>query len=979
MGSARSGTKQKSIDALLFFIEMDTAEPVIEEMLPFLKHRTPKVVAGTANALTEIVRQYGSKTIPCKPIFQSLPSLFGHADKNVRAAAQALSIELYRWLGDGFKDVLFPDLKPVQQKDLEAEFEKVKADSPKQERYLRSQKELMDRQQANGIAPEGGEAADEDEDVEMDLYDPVEILSKIPSNFNTQITSSKWKERKEALEELLTIVNQPKIQDADYSDLMRTLAKCMKDANIQVVALAANSIECMAKGLRTGFAKYQPTVLSPMLERLKEKKQSVSDSIGAALDAVYQSTSLSDILEETLDFLKHKTPQVKIETAKFVSRCLSTTKTIPKPAEIKSIIEHSIKLLSDTQEPVRSGGAQILGIVMKIIGERAMTPFLESVDDIKKNKIKEWYEKAEVKAKPGKPTPLPAAAPPPASSAPRGAPPSRGGPAGRGLPLRKRAAPPSSPGTVPATRLKSEDPGSLTSASASRPKPGLLNTNGLPNRRPILASPTKSRAPVFGAAGSASLAEQTTGPSQQSSVSGRSSAAPPGRGLTGRPLAAQGRAMSPIDSGLTAQERQELEKLKSENNDLQKKNEQLQWQVQGFNTEKTHLLAEINILKEKNAKLIEEHTRDILSIKSRDTQLTRSQSDLESSRLRINQIELELDDVRQQLMQERSTVRLLQSQIHNNSGMSGSTSPIASNRQVNSANANRSGGNGYGSAAGIRSPNRPTSLYGSPLRQHQSLATQDWQQHASTPQRVHHSPMAPVQHQTPGYGNHYEQDFETSFGTPAVGEDTIMDGAEELEHSTYGYDSQVPITTQAMAGDRSSVYGGIGLSNRQYLPNNTNNNSSNSINSLGSNSSNGGSGNGMNRNSRIGNIPSRSGTSTGNYSNNANVGSHIRSQSSLSRADSGIGGLGIRPGYGGAVETSSEMTKNDHVSSSSRLGEGGMYGGLRFTGSGNTDQWQKTSQIAENLKQRIQFLKKRADASKLQFDSDEQHNGSSGL
>lgn len=35
-----------------------------------------------------------------------------------------------------------------------------------------------------------------------------------------------------------------------------------------------------------------------------------------------------------------------------------------------------------------------------------------------------------------------------------------------------------------------------------------------------------------------------------------------------------------------------------------------------------------------------------------------------------------------------------------------------------------------------------------------------------------------------------------------------------------------------------------------------------------------------------------------------------------------------------------------------------MYGGLRFTGSGNTDQWQKTSQIAENLKQRIQFLKR---------------------
>ena len=74
----------------------------------------------------------------------------------------------------------------------------------------------------------------------------------------------------------------------------------MKDANIAVVSAAANCVEIFAKGLRKSFAKYRSTVMNPMMERLKEKKQSVTDAIGAALDAVFLSTSLGDCLEEKI-------------------------------------------------------------------------------------------------------------------------------------------------------------------------------------------------------------------------------------------------------------------------------------------------------------------------------------------------------------------------------------------------------------------------------------------------------------------------------------------------------------------------------------------------------------------------------------------------------------------------------------------------------------------------------------------------------
>jgi hypothetical protein len=39
--------------------------------------------------------------------------------------------------------------------------------------------------------------------------------------------------------------------------------------------------------------------------------------------------------------------------------------------------------------------------MMKIVGERAFGPVLEGLDDSRKQKVREWFEKAEVKFKVG--------------------------------------------------------------------------------------------------------------------------------------------------------------------------------------------------------------------------------------------------------------------------------------------------------------------------------------------------------------------------------------------------------------------------------------------------------------------------------------------------------------------------------------------------------------------------------------------------
>lgn len=486
--TGRPAAKQKALEALLLYIELDKADPVIEELLPILSHKQPKIIAATLNALTSIYNAYGCKTVEPKPVLKVLPKVFGHADKNVRAEAQALTVEFYRWLKEGMKPLFWNDLKPVQQQDLEKLFEKMKDEpAPKQQRLLRSQQAVQESAapSAGGGADADGGAEDE-EDAGIDLepeFMAVDVMPKIPKDFQERISSSKWKDRKDALDELHTAINYPKIEEGQFSDIISALAKCMKDANIAVVTVAANCVELFAKGLRKGFAKFRGTIMAPMMERLKEKKQSVTDAIGAALDAVFQATSLAECLEDILEFLKHKNPQVKLESTRFLIRSLKTTRTAPEPPEVKSIADAATKLLTESQETQRSAGAEVLGTLWKIMGDRIMSPHLDGLDEIRKTKIKESYEAAEVKAK-WKPK---AAAPPP-KPAPAAGPPKKtlGGkkPTPAGL---KKSAPPPAAATPPA-----EEP---APALAPRPtsRPGVSKL-GDPNH-PV--SPRPQASPVF--------------------------------------------------------------------------------------------------------------------------------------------------------------------------------------------------------------------------------------------------------------------------------------------------------------------------------------------------------------------------------------------------------------------------------------------------------------------------------------------------
>ncbi|KAI9315486.1 armadillo-type protein [Dichotomocladium elegans] len=409
LGAMKAGTKQKATDIILLYVEIDVADPVVELVLPGLNAKQPKLVTQTVVVLKELIRQFGApKVVNPKPILKSIPKLFGHTDKNVRAETSALTVELYRWLGPAITQSL-SDLKPVQLKDLEEAFSKLPQEKAKPERLLRSEQAA-----ASASDEQDAEPMDEEPMDPYDLADPVDILGKIPGNFYELLASKKWQERREALDALLAAAKTPKIADKDYTELIGALAKRINDSNILLVGVAANCVEAMANGLRGDFARYKGVIAVPMTEKLKERKPAILEQLSNGLNAVFATIPLSELIEDISTGIKHKNPQVRAESVKLLSRRLKETRVAPVKSEYKAFAELMLKTLNDADAGAREASAEGLGTLMKVIGEKAIIPWTDGLDDIKMAKIKEACEKAQVRAKPAivkKPPPPPAPTP----------------------------------------------------------------------------------------------------------------------------------------------------------------------------------------------------------------------------------------------------------------------------------------------------------------------------------------------------------------------------------------------------------------------------------------------------------------------------------------------------------------------------------------------------------------------------------------
>ncbi|KAH1013187.1 hypothetical protein HUJ05_012209 [Dendroctonus ponderosae] len=366
LAAPRTKTRELALQVSLMFVEIEKFDAVQEELLKGTEQKNPKIVAACIQTLTTALREFGIKVIGPKPMVKRIGVLFSGRDKAVRDEARAM--------------------EPFSSGKLAAG---------------------TNGRTCGGICQNDEEEETPDEGAEdidpYELASPVDILSKLPKDFYEKIEAKKWQERKESLDAVENLLKNPKLEAGDYGDLVRALKKVIqKDSNVVCVALAGKCIAGLATGLKKRFQTYSGTLVLPLLEKFKEKKQNVLTAIREAIDAIYLSTSLEAILDDVLEALGNKNPTVKSEVALFLARAFTKTQPVAVNKKLlKSVTTALTKNINESDPAVRESSADALGTLMKLVGEKAIGPFLVELekDKLKMDKIKEFCEKAEITIK----------------------------------------------------------------------------------------------------------------------------------------------------------------------------------------------------------------------------------------------------------------------------------------------------------------------------------------------------------------------------------------------------------------------------------------------------------------------------------------------------------------------------------------------------------------------------------------------------
>ncbi|EDX12733.1 GD19072 [Drosophila simulans] len=405
IAAPKTKTKELSVQVALMYVEIEKQEAVVEELVKGMEAKNPKIVSACVAATTLALREFGHKVIGVKPLIKKLAPLMSDRDKAVRDEGKQLAVEIYRWIGAAMKAQI-STLPQVTLKELEDEFDKLKGERVEPSRYLKSQQEKQAKI-ADAAATEDayneddGEAGVEEIDP-MDLLDPVDILSKMPKDFYDKLEEKKWTLRKESLEILEKLLtDHPKLENGEYGALVSALKKVItKDSNVVLVAMAGKCLALLAKGLSKRFSNYASACVPSLLEKFKEKKPNVVTVLREAIDAIYGSTALKGQQESIVESLANKNPSVKSETALFMARALTRTQPTALNKKLLKLLTTSlVKTLNEPDPTVRDSSAEALGTLMKLMGDKAVTPLLADVDPLKMAKIKECHDKAEIKIK----------------------------------------------------------------------------------------------------------------------------------------------------------------------------------------------------------------------------------------------------------------------------------------------------------------------------------------------------------------------------------------------------------------------------------------------------------------------------------------------------------------------------------------------------------------------------------------------------
>ncbi|ORC90901.1 XMAP215 family protein [Trypanosoma theileri] len=390
--TGRPRAAQASAAFVSELVEAGQQNAVFDALLPVFAHKTPKNRMAAVQLCSHIVGEFGVQGIPTKAILKAMQPLFNDANAQVRKEALSLCCQCYRFIGAGIKSFL-TDLRDVQLQELEKLFDDVKLGEkpPKSIRGQTPSTPLKPAAPLVSLSGHGGPSNDIDDET-YEIYDETPVLTKLPRDFYrvTLDKSAKWQDRVAMVQDhLLPLISAPKIRvKDDYHELVSLVRELLLDPQAPLMLMGFKCIQELARALRGSFAPHARSLLSPLFDKMKDKKTSVVEHITTTLETLirYKCITLDQCQDEIELTTQSRVPNQRLALVLWLTRLIDKLdrNQFNRLFRAQNML---CRLMNDEKVEIREASFTLVAKLMASFGEANFQNLLSSLDEKQRAKL----------------------------------------------------------------------------------------------------------------------------------------------------------------------------------------------------------------------------------------------------------------------------------------------------------------------------------------------------------------------------------------------------------------------------------------------------------------------------------------------------------------------------------------------------------------------------------------------------------------
>jgi len=321
--------------------------PICKEKLK--KVRNPKAIAAYIGWVLTSIQEFGAGATDVQVVIAYAKEWLGHMHKDVRANATNILVEIYKQTGKVLVDKMIEGLKSSQVAEIRKQFEKI----PESELGKIDATRAVKGQKVS-------------KEVKMDDIVPrVDISGQVHDGILSKLGDKKWQLRKEAMEEIESIVKGAncRIKGKDggaFSALKLRLSDKNKNLIIQALKLIGLVVEAMG----SGSGKYIGVVMEAILNCFADRKQQIREEAIRTLITCIKAAGLAKLVPYIPKGLEQTNARKDILSA--LNPVLEKEKL--KKSEMKELVMPILKCCLDRIGEVRSLSEVTLKCCVEVMG-----------------------------------------------------------------------------------------------------------------------------------------------------------------------------------------------------------------------------------------------------------------------------------------------------------------------------------------------------------------------------------------------------------------------------------------------------------------------------------------------------------------------------------------------------------------------------------------------------------------------------------